>query len=72
MIKGYGWLDPDDHEVHYGTNGMPDIGADTMYYNASEKGSISTIPEIPGLAVWNLVTSAFISATVRSSTPAAR
>lgn len=23
-----------------------------MYYNASEKGSISTIPEIPGLAVW--------------------
>ena len=52
LIKGYGWLDPDDHEVHYGTNGMPDIGADTMYYNASEKGSISTIPEIPGLAVW--------------------
>ena len=52
LIKGYGWLDPDDHEVHYGTNGMPDIGADAMYYNASEKGSISTIPEIPGLAVW--------------------
>ena len=53
LIKGYGWLDPDDHEVHYGTNGMPDIGADTMYYNASEKGSISSIPEIPGLAVWH-------------------
>ena len=52
LIKGYGWLDPDDHEVHYGTNGMPDIGADTMYYNASEKGAISSIPDIPGLAVW--------------------
>ena len=31
---------------------MPDIGADSMYYNATEKGTINTIPEIPGLAVW--------------------
>ena len=34
------------------SNGMPDIGADTMYENATEKGTIDTIPEIPGLAVW--------------------
>lgn len=53
LIKGYGWLNPDTHEVEYGTNGMPDIGADTMYANASEKGTIDTIPEIPGLAVWH-------------------
>lgn len=53
LIKGYGWLDPQTLEIRYGTNGMPDIGADTMYYNASIKGSISTIPEIPGLAVWH-------------------
>ena len=53
LIKGYGWLNPDTHEVEYGANGMPDIGADTMYENASEKGAIDTIPEIPGLAVWH-------------------
>lgn len=53
LIKGYGWLNPDTHQVEYGTNGMPDIGADTMYANATEKGTIDTIPEIPGLAVWH-------------------
>lgn len=53
LIKGYGWLDPETKEVNYGTNGMPDIGADTMYENASEKGTINTIPEITGLAVWH-------------------
>lgn len=53
LIKGYGWLNIETLEVNYGTNGMPDIGADSMYYNASEKGSIGTIPEIPGLAVWH-------------------
>lgn len=53
LIKGYGWLNEDTLEINYGTNGMPDIGADSMYYNASEKGSIGTIPEIPGLAVWH-------------------
>ena len=46
-------MPPDSHEVEYGTNGMPDIGADTMYENATEKGTIDTIPEIPGLAVWH-------------------
>lgn len=53
LIKGYGWLDPETKEVNYGTNGMPDIGADTMYENATEKGTINTIPEIPGVAVWH-------------------
>ncbi len=53
LIKGYGWLDAGTQTINYGTNGMPDIGADTMYENASEKGTIDTIPEIPGLAVWH-------------------
>lgn len=44
LIKGYGWLNADSHQVEYGTNGMPDIGADTMYENAVEKGTIDTIP----------------------------
>lgn len=53
FIKGYGWLNADTHEIEYGTNGMPDIGADAMYANATEKGTIDAIPEIPGLAVWH-------------------
>lgn len=52
LIKGYGWLDTDTMTIRYGTNGMPDIGADAMYRNAAVKGSIDTIPEVPGLAVW--------------------
>lgn len=32
---------------------MPDIGANQMYYNAKESGPISTMPDIPGLAVWH-------------------
>lgn len=52
LIKGYGWLDPSDLKIKYGTNGMPDIGANTMYQNATVKGTISTMPDTPGLAVW--------------------
>lgn len=52
LIKGYGWLDTGSMTIRYGTNGMPDIGADAMYRNATTKGPISTIPETPGLAVW--------------------
>ena len=53
FIKGYGWLNAETQEIEYGTNGMPDIGADAMYANATGKGTIDTIPEIPGLAVWH-------------------
>ena len=52
LIKGYGWLSPDTMTIDYGTNRMPDIGANQMYYNATRKGTIDTIPEVPGLAVW--------------------
>ena len=53
LIKGYGWLDPETLTIRYATNGMPDIGANQMYYSAVESGTIDTIPEIPGLAVWH-------------------
>lgn len=53
FIKGYGWLNAETQEIEYGTNRMPDIGADAMYANATGKGTIDTIPEIPGLAVWH-------------------
>ena len=54
LIKGYGWLNADTMEIEYGSNGMPDIGANQMYYNARHSGTIDTIPEVPGLAVWKL------------------
>lgn len=53
LIKGYSWFDTVSEKVIYSTNDMPDIGADDMYANATEKGTIDTIPEIPGLAVWH-------------------
>lgn len=53
LIKGYGWLDPDTMTIEYGTNGMPDLGANQMYYSASVSGTIDTMPDIPGLAVWH-------------------
>lgn len=56
LIKGYGWLNTDTLAIEYGTNGMPDYGADQMYQAAlgsgAEHGPMSTMPEIPGIAVW--------------------
>lgn len=56
LIKGYGWLDADTLTIQYGTNGMPDYGADTMYSAAVaggyDHGPISNMPEIVGLGLW--------------------
>lgn len=52
LIKGYSWYDTTSQSTILVSNGMPDIGADDMYNNATEKGTIDTISEIPGLAVW--------------------
>ena len=52
LIKGYSWYDPQTESFGYGVNGMPDLSANQIYEYATEKGSIDTIPEIPGLLVW--------------------
>lgn len=52
LIKGYGWLDASSGAIRYGTNGMPDYGANQMYQSAAVKGTMDTMPEIKGLAVW--------------------
>lgn len=52
LIKGYGWFNPTTKAIEYGTNGMPDVGADGMYNAATVKGSMDTMPDTPGLAVW--------------------
>ena len=53
LIKGYGWLDAETEEIVYNTNGMLDITANEMYHAATVSGTIDTIPETPGLAVWH-------------------
>lgn len=53
LIKGYSWYDTENKKTVIGSNNMPDIGADKMFENATEKGTIDTLPEIPGLAVWH-------------------
>lgn len=53
LIKGYSWYDVQNQKTVIGSNSMPDIGADDMFNAAIEKGTIDTIPEIPGLAVWH-------------------
>ena len=52
LIKGYGWFDPGTKAIEYGTNGMKDVGADGMHSAATVKGSMDTMPDTPGLAVW--------------------
>ena len=52
LIKGYGWYNNETGKLEYGTNGMQDVTANGMYQAATVKGPISTMPEIPGLAVW--------------------
>ena len=59
LIKGYGWLNPNTLQFDYGSHGMPDYGANQMCTTAKNRGvqgrdwgSISTIPEIPGLGLW--------------------
>lgn len=56
LIKGYGWLDAESLTIQYGTNGMPDYGANQMHAAAissgAEHGAIADMPEIPGLCLW--------------------
>ena len=53
LIKGYGWYNEESGTIKYGTNGMADVTADGMYAAATEKGTINTMPDIPGIAVWH-------------------
>ena len=53
LIKGYGWYDETSGTIKYGTNGMKDVTADGMFNAAVEKGPISTMPDISGIAVWH-------------------
>lgn len=49
LIKGFMMLRPNGQIVY--TPSL-DLGANGYYNNATEKGTIKTMPDIPGLAVW--------------------
>ena len=53
LIKGYGWYNRESGEIVVGSNGMMDVTANGMFEAATVKGTIDTIPEVPGLAVWH-------------------
>lgn len=53
LIKGYMWSrNPDDPRPLYNSNGFKDATSDAMLSRATRKGPISTIPEVPGIAVY--------------------
>lgn len=52
LVKGYCWFDPEAQSIGHAVNGMPDIATEQMIEWCDEKGSIDTMPEIPGLLLW--------------------
>ena len=52
LIKGYGWYDASTGDIVVGTNDMADVTANGMFDAATVKGEIDTMPDTPGLAVW--------------------
>ena len=52
LIKGYAWYNCDTGQIDYRSNGVMDMGSDPMLDMATEKGTIDTMPDIPGIAVW--------------------
>ena len=52
LIKGYAWYNCDTGQIDYRSNGVTDMGSDPMLDMATEKGTIDTMPDIPGIAVW--------------------
>ena len=52
LVKGYGWFDPETQSIGYAVNGMPDYATEDMINWCSERGSLDTMPEIPGLLLW--------------------
>lgn len=53
LIKGYMWSkDANDEHPAYATNGFKDYSADMYLRHAKRKGTISTMPDVAGIAVF--------------------
>ena len=50
LIKGYLWSDTPDSEPKY--NPSQDVAVSGLYINCSKTGTLSTMPEIPGICVF--------------------
>lgn len=52
LAKGYMWWNSDSKSAKYASNGCPDASANGMLEKAKEKGTIDTLPEVPGIMLW--------------------
>jgi len=55
LIKSYYWSGKDDGGTgspNYAKTGYPDVNANLMYNAAKVKGSIASLPEVPGVIVY--------------------
>lgn len=50
LIKGYRWCDSTDGEPHY--DGSQDVAVSGLYTQCDKKGTLSSIPDIPGVCVF--------------------
>ncbi|MEG1843736.1 MAG: SH3 domain-containing protein [Clostridia bacterium] len=53
LIKGFFWSRAGQRAPKYKTNGCPDVSANGMIKLCEETGPIATMPDVPGLLVWN-------------------
>ena len=52
LVKGYMWTLGADSTHYIYKNGFPDVSADMQYKRSTRKGSISTMPDVPGILVF--------------------
>ena len=55
LIKSYYWSGKENGGTgspYYGKDGYPDVNANIMYSRAKVKGTISSLPEVPGVIVY--------------------
>lgn len=52
LIEGYMWSDGPEGKPSYQSCGFADWGADGYFAHATRKGTIDTMPDIPGIAVF--------------------
>lgn len=53
LIKGFYWSNAGTRAPKYKTNGCPDVSANGMIKLCDETGPIATLPDVPGMLVWN-------------------
>lgn len=52
LVKAYVWWTGENSSPIYNSNGCIDRNQEGAYAAAKEKGSLSTMPEIPGIVLW--------------------